>query len=404
MNLFGSLISVKTVSFLMLSVFAIAALGYALGRIRIKGIDLGTAGVFVAALLYGCLFYRTLSAQLLLGEATYISSALKIIENIGLILFVTAVGFIAGPSFFHNFKRNYKSYVILGFVIILSGSLACAACILLGRGAGGIAREEFTALMSGILSGALTSTPAFSAAKASVGNEHLESLVSVGYGIAYLFGVVGVVLFVQLVPKLCRADMAQERERLDSGIGAARELPPRLMETDGLGIAPFALAAVVGIVFGSVKLGPFSLTTTGGCLLTAIVMGHFGHVGPVSLMPSRTALNVLRELGLVFFLIGAGIAGGANFVKYFHPAYFVYGVLITVIPMVLGYFLATKLMKLSLLNALGSIAGGMTSTPALGTLIGISGTDNVANAYAATYPVALISVVVTSQLIITFLS
>ena len=49
---------------------------------------------------------------------------------------------------------------------------------------------------------------------------------------------------------------------------------------------------------------------------------------------------------------------------------------------------------------LGSITGGMTSTPALGTLIHVSGTEDVASAYAATYPIALISVVIICQLII----
>ena len=146
------------------------------------------------------------------------------------------------------------------------------------------------------------------------------------------------------------------------------------------------------------------MTTTGGCLLTAIVMGHFGRIGRLSVMPSKSTLNIFREFGLVLFLIGAGVSGGANFVKYFQPVFFLYGVVITLVPMIVGFIAATKLMKLSLLNALGSITGGMTSTPALGTLIDISGTENVANAYAATYPIALISVVITSQLIITLLS
>lgn len=404
MVLFGGIISIKAISFLMLSVFAVTLLGYALGRIKIKGIDLGTAGVFVIALVYGCLFYNKLGEQLVMGEHTYVTNALKIIENIGLILFVTSVGFIAGPNFFHNFKRNYKSYVLLGVIIILSGSLACAAFTMLGGGASGIAQEEFAALMSGILSGALTSTPAFSAAKATVANEHLESLVSVGYGIAYLFGVVGVVLFVQIMPKLCKADMEKERT-LISGKDESRENNQAgLVRLESFGIAPFALAAVIGIFIGSVKVGIFSLTTTGGCLLTAIVMGHFGHIGRLSVMPSKSTLNIFREFGLVLFLIGAGVSGGANFVKYFQPVFFLYGVVITLVPMIVGFIAATKFMKLSLLNALGSITGGMTSTPALGTLIDISGTENVANAYAATYPIALISVVITSQLIITLLS
>ena len=56
MSLFGGVISVQGITFLMFSVFCIAAVGYALGRITIKGIDLGTAGVFVISLVYGILF------------------------------------------------------------------------------------------------------------------------------------------------------------------------------------------------------------------------------------------------------------------------------------------------------------------------------------------------------------
>ena len=48
--------SMNAANFLMLSVFLIAALGYLLGRITIKGISLGTAGVFVIALVYGGFF------------------------------------------------------------------------------------------------------------------------------------------------------------------------------------------------------------------------------------------------------------------------------------------------------------------------------------------------------------
>ena len=47
MSLLGGTISITGVSFLMLSIFAIAAIGYGLGRITIKGVNLGTAGVFI---------------------------------------------------------------------------------------------------------------------------------------------------------------------------------------------------------------------------------------------------------------------------------------------------------------------------------------------------------------------
>ena len=60
--------------------------------------------------------------------------------------------------------------------------------------------------------------------------------------------------------------------------------------------------------------------------------------------------------------------------------------------------------NLPLFNNLGSLTGGMTSTPALGTLINVTGTEDVASAYAATYPIALISVVLCSQFIIILFS
>ena len=82
---------------------------------------------------------------------------------------------------------------------------------------------------------------------------------------------------------------------------------------------------------------------------------------------------------------------------------FLAGVLITLIPLVVGYLFGRFACKLPLLNNLGSITGGMTSTPALGTLIGVAGTDDVAGAYAATYPLALVLMVLTSQLINTFI-
>ena len=132
----------------------------------------------------------------------------------------------------------------------------------------------------------------------------------------------------------------------------------------------------------------------------SLIFGHFSHFGKISVMPKDSTLKVFRELGLMFFLIGAGVSGGANFARYFQPVFFLYGMLMTLIPMIIGFLFAKYVLKLSLLNNLGSITGGMTSTPALGTLISTAGTEDVASAYAATYPVALISVVITSQVLL----
>ena len=395
--------TMNAANFLMLSVFAIAAFGYILGRITIKGISLGTAGVFVIALIYGGFFGVFFNSRFVIEEVNYASQALKIVENLGLVFFVTSVGFIAGPNFFKNMKKNFKSYVLLGLVIILSGGIAAIACILIGRVLeSGTDPKQLTAIITGLLSGSLTSTPAFSATKEAVAAQYQDA-VTVGYGIAYLFGVIGVVLFVQLMPRIVHADMAEEVRKITHvETGDVAKFKGKLLEFDDFGFTPFAAAAVLGILIGSVRFfGFFSLTTTGGTLLVSLVFGHFGHVGRADLMPSKKVLETFRELGLMVFLIGAGVSGGMSFVRYFRPIYFVYGVVMTLLPMVLGYLVAKYVLKLNLLNILGSITGGMTSTPALGTLIHVAGTSNVASAYAATYPIALIAVVLVTQFLVT---
>ena len=122
--------------------------------------------------------------------------------------------------------------------------------------------------------------------------------------------------------------------------------------------------------------------------------------------------KVFREFGLMLFLMGAGVSGGVSLVSEISNSSlgamlvlygFLGGALMTLAPMIAGYFFARYVLKLPMLNILGSITGGMTSTPALGTLINVAGTDDVASAYASTYPVALVLVVLASQFIITLL-
>ena len=427
MSFFDGIISVNNVTTLLFVVFAVIFMGYLIGRITVKGISLGDAGVFIVALIFGALFFHVNELGDLIFSASTkpydFSEGLKLVESLGLILFVTSVGYIAGPKFFGNFKRNFKSYVLIALVIILAGGASAAGCIGLGEviGYGSSIKEQdgFVAMIVGLLSGSLTSTPAFSAAKATVAEQY-EGLVSVGHGIAYIFGVIGVVLFVQLVPKFSKANMEEERAKLviTEEKVEKKTVIGKLFELDHMGIAVFACAAVLGVLIGSIKIPLtgagyaslfagkgvsgtcFSLTTTGGCLLTSLVLGHFGRIGKVNIMPTVGTLKLFRELGLILFLVGAGIPGGAEFVANFDIMYFVYGIIMTVVPMFVGFFFAKYVLKLSLLNNLGSITGGMTSTPALGTLISTAGTEDVAAAYASTYPVALIAVVLVSQFLV----
>ena len=102
MSLFGGVISISNLSTLLFVVFTVLMLGYALGRITIKGISLGDAGVFIVALICGALCFKmSESGQLLFFASSKpydFNSGLSLIESLGLILFVTSVGCIVMDS------------------------------------------------------------------------------------------------------------------------------------------------------------------------------------------------------------------------------------------------------------------------------------------------------------------
>lgn len=146
----------------------------------------------------------------------------------------------------------------------------------------------------------------------------------------------------------------------------------------------------------------FSLGISGGPLLAGLLFGHFGRIGKLNISVENDVLVTLREFGLSLFLIGAGTNAGEGFLEVLAeqgPILFIYGAIIALVPMIVGYLVASRIFKFSLFNSLGSVCGGMTSTPALGILIQVAQTDDVASAYAATYPVALAIVVLLTQLV-----
>lgn len=420
MEFISNLINLGQTPVVFLCAFLICFIGYAIGAVKVKGLSLGTAGVFLFALLFGYLCTLPGLQNIPVIGKFYMADAadakitsFKFISNIGLVLFVTSVGSIAGPKFFRDLKKNAKTYVPMGALIIAAGALVTVLFALI-PGVG-------SAYATGVLSGALTSTPAFSAAKDTVTELASDQvgLVVLGQAVAYPFGVIGVVLFVQVMPRILKTDMTAERALItaretDSAIETVQK---KRLELDDFGFAAFGFAIVFGVLLGAIKIplsgkgfaGPcFSLGMTGGPLIASLILAHFGHIGPVSMKVDLQALKSFREFGLMLFLLGAGVEGGVVLVDQISksplgPMLVVYGflagIVITIIPMVVGYLFSCKICKLPLLNNLGSITGGMTSTPALGTLIGVAGTDDVAGAYASTYPIALVLVVLASQLI-----
>ena len=165
----------------LVALFAIIATGLLFGSISIKGVNLGSSGVLFSALLAGHLGYNIPGG----------------VGTLGLVLFVYCVGIGAGGRFFASVAREGATMAKLALVIVSLGALITWA---------GASLLDLPAdLAAGIFAGALTSTPALAAA--TEGLNESASGVSIGYGIAYPFGVIGVVLFVQLLPRLLKHDL-----------------------------------------------------------------------------------------------------------------------------------------------------------------------------------------------------
>lgn len=401
----------------LIGIFVISLFGYLFGRISIKGVSFGTAGVFLVAILFGYLFTQPILKNIPILEMFYIEDSKaelakyysSLIQNVGLVLFITSVGFVAGPTFFANLKRRGKVLFFLVLSISLTSALLTIGFSLI---------PDISPLFAvGVMAGANTTTPGFSSALEAASFLGLNTdLITLGYAIAYPFGVILIVLFVQVLPKLLKTDIQQEVKQLQSNKNETIIDSSKLIKIDPFGLAPFSFAVVIGILIGSIRIpltlkgydgACFSLGITGGTLLVAVLMGHFNKIGNLSICVAESTSKVLRELGLLLFLIGSGVSGGVALVDQLAKNsgwIILYGALgalvIATLPLVVGFIFSKFVLKLNVVESLGYITGGRTSTPALGMLISSTSSKDVAGLYASTYPIALIFVVIIPQLII----
>lgn len=171
----------------LFALFVIISLGFIVGNIKIRGFSFDVSAVLFVALLFG--HFGVVIPQ--------------IIERIGMVLFIFTVGIQAGPGFFESFKKRGRKLAALASLIVVSGVLVAFLSMIIF--------DIDTALMVGILCGALTSTPGLTVAIDATSSP----LASIGYGIAYPVGVVGVIILVKLIPRILKLNLDQENKKLD---------------------------------------------------------------------------------------------------------------------------------------------------------------------------------------------
>ncbi len=170
----------------------------------------------------------------------------------------------------------------------------------------------------------------------------------------------------------------------------------RLDEVDFPGVF---VGIALGVLLGSIPLAipgmpaPLKLGLAGGPLVVAILLGRLGSFGPFQWFMPPVANHALREFGIILFLAVVGLKAGDQFLDTLLNgdgfAWVGYGVLITLIPLLIVGFVARVMLKFNYLSLCGVLAGSMTDPPALAFANAQSASPAAAVAYASVYPLVM---------------
>jgi putative transport protein len=229
----------------LLLLFVVAALGYLLGEIRIKGTGLG-----VAAVLFVGLFFGALDPRLTLPP---------IIVTLGLVLFVYTVGLASGPGFVASFSRSgIRDNLLVVFVLLAAAALVTAEHFLFGFK---------PTISAGIFTGALTNTPSLAQVISYISHTAPADVVQtamaepvVGYSVSYPMGVIGPMLAIVLMQRLWRVDYRADAERVRDMFPVEQEIYNRTVRITNRAMTGIKLSELAQqhdwkIIFGRTKRG-----------------------------------------------------------------------------------------------------------------------------------------------------
>jgi len=175
-------------------------------------------------------------------------------------------------------------------------------------------------------------------------------------------------------------------------------------------LVPVFIGIFLGIILGSIPFAfpgipqPVKLGLAGGPLIIAILISIFGPKYHLVTYTTMSANLMLREIGICLFLACVGIDAGKNFVTTLvHGgglSWVGYGVLITLIPLLIVGIIGRRVFKINYYTLIGLLAGSTTDPPALAYSNTIAGNDAPAVSYATVYPLTMFLRVLAAQLLI----
>ncbi len=175
-------------------------------------------------------------------------------------------------------------------------------------------------------------------------------------------------------------------------------------------LMPIFFGIFLGVLLGSLPITipgmnqSFKIGLAGGSLIVALLIGRFGPYYSMVTFATTSANMMLRQVGLTLFLAAVGLSVGDGFINTILDGgymWVVYGVLITMIPLLVVGLIAYKGMKINFFKVVGLLIGSMTGAPALGYAESLSSHNDQASViYATVYPITMFLRVMAGQLLV----
>jgi len=342
-------------------------LGTGMGAIGWKQYKLGSSGVLFAGLLISYLY----------GKYGLEIEIPKVLLQLSLVGFIMAVGLKASKNIRGIIQAYGFRFVLLALSITATGALSTGVMMAFY----GSMKYELV----GTYVGSLTSSPGLATAL-ELADTTMGSFVGLGYALAYVPGVILVILFSQWTGSTSKGEIG----RLDS---IEQETGHRLS------IMKLALVGLGGIGLGSLKVFGISLGITGGVLVISLLLG----ANIKAFRMQDEGLNIIRDLGLTGFLAIVGLKYGHTAVVAVETAglqLLTIGLITATCSLAVGFVFGKYVLKIEDAILVGGICGGMTSTPGLAAASEAFKSDHVTAGYGATYPFALIGMIVFTNILI----
>ncbi|SHH39054.1 aspartate-alanine antiporter-like transporter [Thermosipho atlanticus] len=366
---------------IFLSIF----LGLTIGKIKIFKFKLGVSGT-----LFTGLILSWLSSRHLTSVPTSLINGLNSYFKFSLILFVSSIGLIAGKDIKKTFKIYGLKFILLGFIITSTGFLLIFLTSFITN------FDNFHLL--GLFSGALTSSPGLATALENFPN---NSKIIFGYSIGYVPGVLAVIFSTYIIPVIFKNNSKKEFENFSRKDFKISEQNPYYFDFLG-----YSLIVILGLIIGNIKINvkifDFSLGITGGILISSLFFGSIEKIWIFNFKFNKQILKIIQNFGLLLFLSTVGLKSGYYVINALSFDAFLLMILSFVIAMIsitVGLLFGKFIFKINTLILTGSITGGMTSTPGLAAAIDSTNSEEVILGYGATYPFALIGMVIFNKIL-----